>query len=668
MWNGNVWVAGESDNSSAAVWEFGPTLNSIGGPYVAPAISGFTQAFFGATAYNGALYAVGDTDDGTGTDGNTHGQLLITKFSEDGTVVWSHTLGDVGTNNALYDIVGVNGELYAVGAVDQDGTGVEDAVVLEIDPATGLSISQKTYGGAEDDFASAIATDGENLFVAGATRSFTADGQPASDYNAFLSTYSLGAPVITGDLEIVVNLGGSVVLTPGDFHAVDPDNSPDQLTFTVTNPKNGHLVLSSDQLSPITSFTEAQLEAGAVLFVSDNLQAAFGSFTVSVSDGVMSSAPTIINATFPSLTVRVLTAAGFNFQTEDPFSEMGSGAVQPGGTSTFTIENATTGHDFIFTGTGFTYDPVHGNAITGGTINHIQEVDHTTSAEIVDITGNLPADKLYAPVVAKAGGDHSQVEALTSNLNINFVGGVGPDAFGAGDGNDFFVGSGGGDFFDGGPGFDRVTYWANVFHAAGPIDVELAAGTVTGASPVPDTLSSIEFVTGTDFADTFNALGFGPASQNAGNFAPNNVNGTFNEFEGLGGDDTITGNGTTQISYFHATAGVTVEFTSWANSGPGTSGGASGTATGDASVGTDTFTGVDHVRGSNFADTFIGVDRPAQNIGEYFEGRGGNDLITGGMGFDEAVYSNEDAGNHRQSRGWYRDRRAGYRNRHIAVD
>ena len=43
----------------------------------------------------------------------------------------------------------------------------------------------------------------------------------------------------------------------------------------------------------------------------------------------------------------------------------------------------------------------------------------------------------------------------------------------------------------------------------------------------------------------------------------------------MGGNDTITGNGNTRISYVSATGGVTVDL-------------AAGTATGNASVGTDT--------------------------------------------------------------------------------
>ena len=139
-----------------------------------------------------------------------------------------------------------------------------------------------------------------------------------------------------------------------------------------------------------------------------------------------------------------------------------------------------------------------------------------------------------------------------------------------------------------------------------PINVQLAAGTVTGdASVGTDTLQSIEMVTGSEFADTFNATGFSSTSANAGSTVTANTLGLFNEFEGRGGNDIITGNGSTRISYLHATSGVTVTFdgNSW-NPAFNPNGGASGTATGDASTGTDTFTGVNSVRGTNFNDVF----------------------------------------------------------------
>jgi len=75
--------------------------------------------------------------------------------------------------------------------------------------------------------------------------------------------------------------------------------------------------------------------------------------------------------------------------------------------------------------------------------------------------------------------------------------------------------------------------------------------TVTGDARVGiDTLTAVEAVRGTNFADTYNATGFNGASTD---FGPSS---SFNEFEGLAGNDTITGNGNTRISYVSATGGV----------------------------------------------------------------------------------------------------------------
>ena len=109
--------------------------------------------------------------------------------------------------------------------------------------------------------------------------------------------------------------------------------------------------------------------------------------------------------------------------------------------------------------------------------------------------------------------------------------------------NDTFTGLAGNDLIDGRGGFDTSSY-NNIFFTTGGVSVDMAAGTVTGdASIGTDTLRSIEGIQGTNFADTFVATGYGLAGAlNVGN------NGTFNQFEGLGGNDTITGNGNTRLS------------------------------------------------------------------------------------------------------------------------
>ena len=89
---------------------------------------------------------------------------------------------------------------------------------------------------------------------------------------------------------------------------------------------------------------------------------------------------------------------------------------------------------------------------------------------------------------------------------------------------------------------------------SGRSDVQLATGIVTTYDPTHttvdsvDTLRSIERVRGTNFDDTFDATGFGAASINSGSIGVGiSSDGTFNEFEGLGGNDSIIGNGSTRI-------------------------------------------------------------------------------------------------------------------------
>ena len=225
-------------------------------------------------------------------------------------------------------------------------------------------------------------------------------------------------------------------------------------------------------------------------------------------------------------------------------------------------------------------------------------------------------------MVRRGGGSGgrglSKIEALTRDWAFAFTGNAEANSWNAGDGNDFFRSSGGDDLFDGQFGNDR----ANYTHAIGAVDVQLASGIVTkhtnGVEPAvagADTLRSIELVTGTMFADVYNAFGFSKDSANSGSTVNANVNGTFNEFEGLGGDDEIFGNGSTRVSYLHATAGVTVDL-------------AAGTAHGDKSVGHDTFepqpsgapfnTGVSGVRGSYFNDFLYGSNSAGV---ERFDGR-----------------------------------------------
>jgi Ca2+-binding RTX toxin-like protein len=148
---------------------------------------------------------------------------------------------------------------------------------------------------------------------------------------------------------------------------------------------------------------------------------------------------------------------------------------------------------------------------------------------------------------------------------------------------------------------------------------DLAGGNAVGT----DTLTNVERVRGSNLHDTFTA-----SAAFSGQY------GAVNWFEGMGGDDTITGNGHTFIQYGNALAAVTV------NLGTGV---AQSIVGGDAAgVGLDTFTGVNQVQGSNFNDTLIGSDGPQA---ESFNPDDGNDTVDGGGGLlDRVSYRTDVAG------------------------
>jgi Ca2+-binding RTX toxin-like protein len=335
---------------------------------------------------------------------------------------------------------------------------------------------------------------------------------------------------------------------------------------------------------------------------------------------------------------------------------LAAGSVTGGagvGTDTLRSIEAVRGTDFAdtFNATGFTASST--NAGSDGVNEHgaaFNEFEGMGGNDTITGNGNTRVSYQFA-----LAGVTADIQAGTGHgTAAGDLAGVGTDTFTGVNGlegsnfNDLlfgsnnapfsaenFVGGVGNDTINGRGGFDRAIYSSDAAVAAG-INVNLAAGTVTGDARIgTDTLRSVEAVRGTAFADTFNATGFTGSSTNAGSAGVNAFGAAFNEFEGLGGNDTITGNGNTRISYVNALAGVTVTMTSV---GAGT---ARGRDAGDiAGVGVDTFTGVNTVRGSDFADLFVGSANAA-GTPENFEGRGGNDVINGGGGFDRAIYNGD---------------------------
>ena len=94
------------------------------------------------------------------------------------------------------------------------------------------------------------------------------------------------APALSGDFTLSMTKGLTAPITKADINAEDDDSSDDKLTYTVVGEpeKMGGMVVKTDSPdAAITSFTQEELETGAVSFVHDGTTPE-GKFAVIVTD------------------------------------------------------------------------------------------------------------------------------------------------------------------------------------------------------------------------------------------------------------------------------------------------------------------------------------------------------------------------------------------------
>jgi hypothetical protein len=88
----------------------------------------------------------------------------------------------------------------------------------------------------------------------------------------------------------------AIIITRENLQAFDPDNTDDQLIFSVTDLQGGQFELVINQGSPISNFTQQQVNSSQVRFVQSGDEGV--SYQVSVSDGILSTSPAAANITF----------------------------------------------------------------------------------------------------------------------------------------------------------------------------------------------------------------------------------------------------------------------------------------------------------------------------------------------------------------------------------
>ncbi|BCH57605.1 hypothetical protein RvVAR0630_02290 [Agrobacterium vitis] len=164
-----------------------------------------------------------------------------------------------------------------------------------------------------------------------------------------------------------------------------------------------------------------------------------------------------------------------------------------------------------------------------------------------------------------------------------------------GAGNDTLIGKAGADSLNGGSGTDTASY-----KGSAAVNINLKTSVTSGGDAVGDTFTSIENLTGSSYSDTL-----------TGDDGDNVLNGG-------GGNDTLAGGDGSDTASYAGSAAVNVNLKTGAKSG------------GDA-VG-DTFTSIENLTGSSYADTLTGDD--GNNV---LNGGSGDDTLVGGEGADTLI-------------------------------
>jgi Ca2+-binding RTX toxin-like protein len=254
-----------------------------------------------------------------------------------------------------------------------------------------------------------------------------------------------------------------------------------------------------------------------------------------------------------------------------------------------------------------------GDSLNGG--SGLDTADYTASNAAVTVnlgtntaSGGHAAGDTFTSVESLVGSDYA--DSLTGTGSANTLNGGGDaDTLDGGGGNDVLIGGAGGDSLIGGNGTDTANYAAS--DAA--VSVNLATGAASGGHAAGDTLSGIESLVGSIYADTL-----------TGNTLANTLNGGNGNdtlIGGFGGDSLNGGNGSDTASYSNSGAAVTIDL------GAGTAAG--GHATGD------TFTSIENLTGSTYADSLTGTSGVNS-----LSGGNGNDTLAGGGGADTLVGGN----------------------------
>jgi len=451
-------------------------------------------------------------------------------------------------------------------------------------------------------------------------------------------------PVVTNQAITIVDENAAVAnATIARVDATDPDGTDP--TFVLTASAGSVFVVSGNEIrfkSTTNLNFEALRDAGYSLtdMDGDGLQEASLWVSVRSTDGIVQSgyqnvyvyvedaneAPTAI-----TVTGQVATIA----ERDRPIST----AIRPAivlGTLAATDPDSSTASDFathVFSVTDTRFEIVNGNTLqlkANASLDYEEGTTVTVAVTVTDRGGSGLSFTRNLTFTVSNEDDYlygtASANTLTGQANRDLIygyggndaidGGTGDDDLDGGDGNDILLGGLGVDRLIGGLGLDNLVGGdGNDTLTGGDGDDTLAGD--SGDDRLEGEIGNDILMGGDGHDDLFGGDGADTLQGNVGN----------DELSGGEGDDLLTGGqgadvlngglGLDTATYQGATSGVNADLVN---------GGTLGDALGD------TYSGIERLVGSEFADTLRGGSGH-----DLLEGGGGNDIIYGGAGNDELL-------------------------------
>ena len=444
--------------------------------------SGDDRAIALTTALDGSIYLSGTTDGSLDGQTNSGGKdAFLTKYSADGTKVWTRLLGTAEADQATDLSAGLDGAIYLSGNTDgsldgQINSGYTDGYVAKY-TAAGSKVWTLLLGTKYPDETVGITTGLDGSFYISGSLPNTVSSYSLVKYQdlSAAATFTLGATNYT------VNEGSTATFT-----------------LTATNLPAGTSVgygLSGSRIA-WTDFANGQL-SGTVTLDSQ------GKATIAVpiaADQQTEGAETLVVST---LWASVSLAINDTSLTPTYGLIAGSSSVNEGSTAIFnlTTSNVPVGTTVAYTlsGGGITSGDITGGLLSGSTV-----VDASGKATIlIPITADQTTEGPETLVITAQGITASvQVNDLSINLGLSISGT---------DKADSLAGSQGSDTIFGAAGVDTVFYSSN----QNTYGIVNGVGGLLTVSSLKDGIDSLYNVERLRFADMSLALDVG-ASQTAG--------------------------------------------------------------------------------------------------------------------------------------------------------